>query len=99
DASADDDRSERRRELATEREDDCARHSFDRPEALEAEAELDRHDHTDEDRGHRDDAERPHAEHVDLLQRRRYFEGPLERRADRPAREEHDLAEVIEEAL
>ena len=49
DAPADDDRRERRRELAQEREDDDARDVLDAAEALQAERELDGHDHPDED--------------------------------------------------
>ena len=67
DAPADDDRGERRRELATEREDDDARDVLEAAEAPEAERELDGHDHADEDRGHGDDPHRAHAERLHLL--------------------------------
>ena len=47
DAPAHDDRSERGRELTTEREDDDARDVLDAAEAPETERELDGHDHAE----------------------------------------------------
>ena len=76
DAAADDDGRERRAELAQERQHDDARDVLDAAEALQAEGELDGHDHPDEDRRDGDDAQRAHAERLDLVDGRRDLERP-----------------------
>ena len=72
----DDDRGERGRELAREGEADDARDVLDAAEALQAEGELDGHDHADEERRHRDDAHRADAEGLHLVHRRLDLERP-----------------------
>ena len=85
DAAAHDDRGERRPELAQEREHDDARDVLEAAEALQAEGELDGHDHPDEDRRHGDDAQRAHAERLDLVDGRRDLERAAHEGAQRAA--------------
>ena len=60
-------------------------------EALQAEGELDGHDHPDEDRRHRDDAERAHAERLDLVDGR----GDLERALGRASAAAASVSEAM----
>ena len=90
---------ERRPELAQEREDDDARDVLDAAEALQAERELDGHDHPDEDRRDRDDAERAHAERLDLVDGRGGSRAGR-RESDREVRpvSDADCPQVLDEA-
>ena len=96
--AADDERGERGSELAGLADRDDLPERFFCAVLLHEEAELNRHDHTDEDRCRARDGEAAHAELLDLVDEGPRLEARGEEHAEEAPREGRDLADLLERA-